>query len=1261
MVDRKLGSGEDSMMQKQANKAVGERQTRFRRISAITSDIAYSCHTQKDGRFSLDWMTGAAERITGYSIEEIKAHGCWRFLVVEEDIPLFEKNVIGLTPGSRGSCELRIRHKNGNTVWISSFAECAAAAKIPGRLLYGGLTEITERKQVEEKLSASETRYRRLFEAASDGIFILDADTGIIMDVNAFLTEMLGFSREEFLGQHIWDLGFFKGIVANEADFLKLQQKEYIRYEDMALDTADGRRINVEFVSNLYPVGQRKVIQCSMRRAHLASFPAQNPYPVIEVGTDGAVRYSNPAAMATLARLGLNPDARQFLPGTPEELALLRSQCERNPQTDELHLDGETFIRAVTAPPGGDSLHVYLIDITKRHQAEKALRELGTFNEQIISSATEGIVVYGPDLRYQIWNPYMEKLTGLAASDVLSRQPLELFPFLQEEGVIQRIERVLLGEKVEAAIFPYRVEKSGRSGWTEDVTSPVLDSQGKIVGAIGIVRDITERKQAEEALRDSENKYRLLIENSHDIIYMLDLQGIFTFVSPSWKRILGQNNDAVVGHRFQEFMHPDDIPRCEKFLASLLEARGPLPGIEYRVRNVDGEWKWHNTNGAPIINADGTCTSVVGIASDITERKQAEKNSLESKALLSETEKTAHIGGWVFDAEKLTQKWTEETFHILEIDVTEGEPKVPEGVDFIAPAFRPMAEQGIRRAIEFGEPYDQEWEIITAKGNRRWVRAVAKAYQEQGKTKRVSGSFQDITERKRMETNLQEARKMAERYLNVAAEVILGLDPQGNITLLNDSGHRLLGYAPGELIGKNWFDTCLPEEARTEVHGVFVKLMDGQYTDVQIYENSVITRNGNRLDLLWHNTLLRDTDGRIVGALSSAQDITERRQAEAQLRQSQKMEAIGQLAGGIAHDFNNLLTGILGNIALMRSSLPPADPLLENLNAAETSARQAADLTKGLLAFSRRTVVLPVPMNITAVLDATLTLLKQSLPATMEIVRDYEQTAWNVQMDQSQMTQILLNLAVNARDAMDGKGTLTIRASNEVVEEEYVQTYPYARTGEFVHLSVTDTGSGMSTEVMQHLFEPFYTTKPVGSGTGLGLSIVYGAIKQADGWITGVSTEGVGTTFDIYLPRCLEEATQPFIPSPLPVSVGSGTILVVEDEPVVCAVARALLSRSGYTVLTAPDGASALNVLRDDLADIGLILLDMTMPGMTTDEIVRGVRALDPTLPILLTSGYASSDTVRQMVEEGSVQGFLGKPYTLAELVGKVQELLHRS
>jgi PAS domain S-box-containing protein len=946
MTDKELHSGEDSIVQKQAGKAVRERQTRFRRIWAITSDIAYSCHTEENGRFSIDWMTGAADRVTGYSIEEIKAHGCWRFLVVEEDIALFEKNVTGLAPGSHGSCELRIRHKNGGVVWISSFAECVAEPRIPGRLLlYGGLA------------------------------------------------------------------------------------------------------------------------------------------------------------------------------------------------------------------------------------------------------------------------------------------------------------------------------------------------------------DITERKQAEKALRDSENKYRLLVENSHDIIYMLDLRGVFTFASPSWKRILGHDNDAVVGHRFQDFVHPDDIHRCEKFVASVLETRGPLPGIEYRVRNVEGEWRWHNSDGARVINADGTCTSFVVIATDVTERKQAEEALRHSEAkyrLLIDTASESIVvlqdGLLKFVNPAALELWG----GYLEQEVIN--KPFPE---FIHPDDRSMVVENYRRRIanRAEQPLPRyAFRVVTRDGIVKWVDINATLIEWEGKAATLN-FLTDITERKRAEEESQRERAFLDRFLDTAAEGIAISDTQGRVMRVNAEFVRMFGYRVDEAIGQYIDDLVAPpareEEARaltkSTVQGGKILLetvrrrKDGTLVDVSVIAAPVLIA------------------GKQEAVYAIYRDITERKQAEAQLRQSQKMEAIGTLAGGVAHDFNNLLTGILGNIALMRGSLPPTDPLLENLNAAETSARQAADLTKGLLTFSRSAMVLPVPMNIAAALDATLALLKQSLPATMEIVRDYDQTAWNVLVDQSQLTQILLNLAVNARDAMKSKGTLTIRARNEVVGEEYLQTHPFARTGEFVHLSVTDTGPGISSEVMQHIFEPFYTTKPIGSGTGLGLSIVYGAVKQAGGWITAASTEGVGrtapqkhpseaplglgehprgdwknilggigqtcsgATFDIYLPRCLEEPMESFTPSPLSVDVRGETVLVVEDEPVVRTVTQALLSRSGYTVLTAPDGASALNVLQDHPVGIGLILLDMTMPGMTTSEIVRAIRALDPAVPILLNSGYTSNGTVNQMLEQRSVQGFLGKPYSLGELTDKVQELLHRS
>src|SRR5450756_2068458 len=268
-------------------------------------------------------------------------------------------------------------------------------------------------------------------------------------------------------------------------------------------------------------------------------------------------------------------------------------------------------------------------------------------------------------------------------------------------------------------------------------------------------------------------------------------------------------------------------------------------------------------------------------------QKQTEEALARSEALLNEVQELSRAGGWEHDSQTRHLTWTDEVYRIHELPPDYDPNDIANDIHFYLRDDQARIEEAFDRAVTAGESYDLELQFVTAKGNHRWVRTMGRAELNDEHPTRVVGNIIDITDHKQTETNLQEARKMAERYLNVAAEVILGLDAQGIITLLNDSGHRLLGYAPGELIGKNWFDTCLPEEARTEVHGVFAKLMDGQYADVQIYENSVITRNGNRLDLLWHNTLLRDTDGRIVGALSSAQDITERKRAEDKLRVAQ--------------------------------------------------------------------------------------------------------------------------------------------------------------------------------------------------------------------------------------------------------------------------------------------------------------------------------------------------------------------------------------
>ncbi|MFZ2413831.1 MAG: response regulator, partial [Candidatus Cryosericum sp.] len=535
----------------------------------------------------------------------------------------------------------------------------------------------------------------------------------------------------------------------------------------------------------------------------------------------------------------------------------------------------------------------------------------------------------------------------------------------------------------------------------------------------------------------------------------------------------------------------------------------------------------------------------------------------------------------------------------------------------------------------------------------------------------VERELREMASRRRRAEIEHALRDSEERYRTLFESMSIGVvyqDHDGTITSANPAAQRILGLTLDKMQGRTSLDLpwkTIHEDGSPfpcEDHPAMVALRTGQ----EVHDTIIGISNAQDKECHWLRVnavpQFRPGEQSPHQVYAMLEDITASRRTaaeneaiQAKLVQSQKMEAIGELASGVAHDFNNLLTGILGNVALMRGALAPGDQLLEYLNAMELSARRAADLTRGLLTFGRSAVVMPVPMDPNAAVENALLIVRQSLPATIDIIRDYAPDPWTILMDQSQVTQIILNLVVNARDAMNGKGTLTIHVQNMTVDETYVQSHVFARPGDFVHVSIHNTGPVIPDEIMRHLFEPFHTTKP--AGTGLGLSIVYGAVQQAEGWITATSDAQAGTIFDIFLPRCFEEPCAPAAPGTpaapdAPVnSVCSGTVLIVEDEPVISTVVQTWLTRSGCLALTAKDGASALAAMREYPGTVDLVLLDMTMPGMTTREIVRALRALTPKVPILLTSGFASGDEITSLLDSGSVQGFLPKPYELHDLL----------
>jgi signal transduction histidine kinase/CheY-like chemotaxis protein len=478
--------------------------------------------------------------------------------------------------------------------------------------------------------------------------------------------------------------------------------------------------------------------------------------------------------------------------------------------------------------------------------------------------------------------------------------------------------------------------------------------------------------------------------------------------------------------------------------------------------------------------------------------------------------------------------------------------------------------------------------------------------------------------------------------LEASPNGVLVLDSRGRLVDINSAAEAILGCSVREALGTDG----------AQILPALSSAVPG--TDVEL----VFLRDGLERSYDLHVAPLR----KHMGKLALLVDVTDRKRMVARLLQAQKMDALGLMAGGIAHDFNNLLTGILGNLSIMREETEQPDSIAEPLAQAEQAARQAAGLTRNLLAFSRNGSPAPACVDLNQSIDLTLQSIKKLMPPSVTIVREYTPGLWNILIDQVQLGQLVINLVINARDAMNGAGILTIQTSNVDVDEQFVQTHPETRPGEHVLMQVTDTGDGMTDAVLQHLFEPFFTTKPVGHGTGLGLAVVYGAVQQASGWIIVETAVGKGTTFSTYLPRCREQAQTPTPAcqgAPTQHTEGQETVLIVDDEEMILQLTRRMLERSGYKVITAADGPSAVAIIERNPAIADLVVLDMTMPGMTGDDVLWELRRLGCTAPILISSGYSAGGNIQDLVGgTGGANGFLPKPYTIQELSEAVRTTL---
>jgi two-component system cell cycle sensor histidine kinase/response regulator CckA len=517
-------------------------------------------------------------------------------------------------------------------------------------------------------------------------------------------------------------------------------------------------------------------------------------------------------------------------------------------------------------------------------------------------------------------------------------------------------------------------------------------------------------------------------------------------------------------------------------------------------------------------------------------------------------------------------------------------------------------------------------------------------------------------ERKRAVETL---REIEERFRQVYDEAPVGyheLDGEGRIIRVNRRELEMLGYTEQELLGHPVWKFVVEEEITRQV--IMAKIA-GDISFHETFERTYRRKDGTTLPVLIEDRVIRDKKGGITGIRSMIEDITERRRAEEalkkseeQLRQWQRVEAIGRLAGGVAHDFNNLLMTIKGCSELLLRELDSNNPRREEVEEIRKAAERATALTRQLLAFGRRQVLQPQVLDLNEVVANMDRMLQRLIGEDIQLLTVLDPELWPVKVDPGQIEQVIMNLAVNARDAMPGGGKLTIETANVVLDEDYARRHVSVKPGPCVMLAVTDNGCGMDQETQSHLFEPFFTTKKTGEGTGLGLSTVYGIIKQSGGNIWAYSELRQGTTFKIYLPR-VEEAVKTYKPKVAPTASpgGSETILLVEDEEAVRTIVSKILQNKGYTVLEAHHGPEALEICQAHEGPIHLMVTDVIMPHMSGRELAERLTISRPEVRVLFMSGYPDNAIVHHGVL-GAGTAFLQKPFTLNALEGKVRELL---
>jgi len=902
-----------------------------------------------------------------------------------------------------------------------------------------------------------------------------------------------------------------------------------------------------------------------------------------------------------------------------------------------------SFIRDEAGAPTG--ILAVSRNITERREAEQTLRESEEKFRRLVTGMGEGVIVVDTEETFIFANPAAERIFGVEPGALAGHSLSEFLEDEMQQFVYEQTSRRNLGKSSVYEVIIIRPD--GEKRHLRVNATPNFDESGKFISSTGIIQDITEQKRTEAALRESEEKFASAFRSAplYTIISTVE-DGTFIEVNEKFSEVTGYSREEVIGKTSVDlglFSQETRDAMKQEFLD-----KGCLRALEITIRTKTGSLIRASLNGEVITIAGKQRLLILG--EDLTEKKRVEEERRQSEQRIRLHRECTPLGVIEWTSDFRVAEWNRAAERIF--GYTRDEAVGRHGVELIIPEKAKehvdqvwadlLLQQGGERSTN--ENFTKDGRIILCE----WYNTPLVA--QDGTVIGVASTVMDITKRRQDE----EALRRLGTAIAQAAEMFVITDAEGTIQYVNPAFEQITGYTKEEAIGKNpcvlksgrqdaaFYDELWKTIANGEVwHGRFTnKKKDGTFYEEEASISPV-----------------KDEMGEIVNYVAVKRDVTREIALEQQLRQSQKLEAIGTLAGGIAHDFNNILFAILGNAEIALEAAPLDNRVSECLEQILTAGQRGADLIKRILDFARAKETRMKSLLLGPIVKEALKLMRSTLPANIEIKQNIEAPEARVMGDPTEIHQVLVNLCTNATYAMmETGGLLEVTLCEFEVDDEFAHAYSQLKPGPHILIKVSDTGEGMASDVLEHIFEPFYTTKEAGEGTGLGLSVAHGIVCNMGGVITAYSEPGIGSVFNVYIPEVRGQTDDEAVEQIVSLT-GDERILLVEDEKAVAQVIERMLINLGYQVTSFQNSVEALDAFRESPEQYDLVITDLAMPKMTGDKLAKELLQIRNDLPIILCTGFISAPKTEE-VDGIGIRAYLSKPISKHNLSETIRRAL---